>query len=114
VALLALAAPAWADEGPGEGWPWSAVGRVLTDDAGPCSGVLIEPRTVLTAGHCVARGSPWRAQPAGRLSVALAGTSYAVGNVRIAEQSPFAPDGAIGTVGRSAERLHRDQRIGGK
>jgi protease YdgD len=97
-ALLALATPAAADDRSNEDWPWSAVGRVLTDGTGPCSGVLIEPRIVLTVGHCVAGGSPWRAQPVGRLSVALAGTSYAVGNVRIAEQSPFAPDGAIGDL----------------
>jgi protease YdgD len=81
-----------------EAWPWSAVGRVLTDGAGPCSGVLIDPRTVLTVGHCVAGGRPWRAKPAERLSVVLDGTSYAVAAVRIADQSHFGPDGAIGDL----------------
>ncbi len=41
-------------------WPWSAVGRVLTDGGGPCSGVLVEPALVLTVGHCVAGGQDWR------------------------------------------------------
>ena len=81
-----------------DGWPWSAVGRVLTDGSGPCSGVLIEPRTVLTVGHCVAGGRPWRATATARLSVVLDGTSYAVAAVRIAEQSPFTPEGSIGDL----------------
>jgi protease YdgD len=98
VALLALAAPASADERPREGWPWSAVGRVLTDGAGPCSGVLIEPRTVLTVGHCVADASLWRATPAARLNVVLDGTSYTVAAVRIAGQSPFGAAGQIGDL----------------
>lgn len=69
---------------------------MLTDGAGPCSGVLIEPRLVLTAGHCVAAGRPWRAKPIERLTVKFDDESFAVAAARIAAQSPFAPDGAIG------------------
>ncbi|KIY95129.1 hypothetical protein MNEG_12831 [Monoraphidium neglectum] len=34
------------------GWPYTAVGQVLFKK-GSCSGVMIGPRSVLTAGHCV-------------------------------------------------------------
>ena len=34
------------------GWPFTAVGQVLFKK-GSCSGVMIGPRSVLTAGHCV-------------------------------------------------------------
>jgi hypothetical protein len=34
------------------GWPYSAVGQ-LTYNKGSCTGVMIGPRSVLTAGHCV-------------------------------------------------------------
>jgi protease YdgD len=99
-ALLLLCCPsvAAAEADRAEAWPWSAVGRVLRDGKGPCSGVLIEPRTVLTVGHCVAGGRPWRAKPAERLTVMLDGRVYAVATVRIADQSPFTPGGSIGDL----------------
>ena len=74
-------------------WPWSAVGRVLVDGGGPCSGVLVAPALVLTVGHCVAGGRDWRARPLDRLRVALGGREHAVASVRLDTASPFGPDG---------------------
>jgi len=34
-------------------WPWSAIGRVTQSSGGYCTGTLIAPDLVLTAGHCV-------------------------------------------------------------
>jgi len=82
----------------GAAWPWSAVGRVLRDGGGPCSGVLVAPRTVLTVGHCVATRRPWAPLPAERLSVRFADADHAVADVRLARASPFRPNGRLGPV----------------
>jgi hypothetical protein len=74
-------------------WPWSAVGRVLVDGGGPCSGVLVAPALVLTAGHCVAGGAEWQAHAPNRLRVELGGREHAVAAVRIDPVSPFGADG---------------------
>jgi hypothetical protein len=75
-------------------WPWSAVGRVLRDGQGPCSGVLVAPTVVLTVGHCVADRRGWRATP-DRLSFVLGRLSYGVAAVRLPAESPFDAGGAI-------------------
>jgi protease YdgD len=82
---------------PGQDWPWTAVGRVLIDGDGPCSGVLVAPRTVLTVGHCVAE-SGWQATPADRLSFALETRAHAVAAVRLSPRSPVTPEGKIEDV----------------
>lgn len=79
---------------PGNQWPWTSVGRVLIDGDGPCSGVLVAPRTVLTAGHCVT-GGDWRPRPTERISFTLETGTHAVASVRLAPRSPFGPDGKI-------------------
>ena len=34
-------------------WPWTAFGRVNRDGAGFCTGAMVAPDLVLTAGHCI-------------------------------------------------------------
>jgi protease YdgD len=97
VAALLAAAPLRADA---TADPIAAVGRVLRDGGGPCSGVLVAPRRVLTVGHCVARGRPWRAWEAARLSVVLGGRSYAVVAAHLPARGPFAEDGRLDDVAR--------------
>lgn len=101
LALLAalLAAAPTAVAAPSDGWPWSGVGRVLRDGKGPCSGVLIAPSLVFTAGHCVAERDPWKASAANRLSVVFKGERYRVAQVRVAPVSPFDEPGQLGAVG---------------
>jgi V8-like Glu-specific endopeptidase len=97
VALLAGAAKPVAAQT--DGWPWSAVGRVLRDGKGPCSGVLIGPALVFTVGHCVAQRDPWAAVAADRLGVVLDGERYRVAQARVAPASPFDEEGELGAVG---------------
>ena len=85
-----------------------AVGRVLTDGDGPCSGVLVAPRIVLTVGHCVA-GSGWQANPAERLSFALETGTHAVAAVRLSPSSPFTPDGKIADIRHDWALLELDE-----
>jgi V8-like Glu-specific endopeptidase len=47
------AKPTWGEFVDTKSWPWTAVGRVNMAGMGFCSGVLIAPRIVLTAAHCV-------------------------------------------------------------
>ena len=84
----------------GEAGPWSAVARVLRNGEGPCSGVLVAARTVLTVGHCVARRKPWRAVSPDGVIVRFDGVDHAVAAIRLAERSPFRPDGRLGPVAR--------------
>lgn len=51
-ALLSLGAPAVADATP---HPSAAVGVILVDGQGACSGTLVEPDVVITAAHCIER-----------------------------------------------------------
>lgn len=37
-------------------WPWTAVGRVNKSGAGHCTGTLVAPDLVVTAGHCLFNG----------------------------------------------------------
>lgn len=92
-AIAFYAAPAAPQ--PAADWPASAVGRVLIDEAGPCSGVLIEAARVLTVGHCVADRATWQPLPARRLTFVLDGTSHAVAKVRLPASSPFDGSGTI-------------------
>jgi protease YdgD len=75
-------------------WPSTAVGRVLIQGDGPCSGILVAPRIVLTVGHCVV-GAGWRARPTELLSFALETGEHTVTAVRLAPRSPLAADGTI-------------------
>jgi protease YdgD len=93
LASLGLALLLGAAGGAPPDWPWGAIGRVLVDGGGPCSGVLVAPARVLTVGHCVAGGPGWQAHAPGRLRVALGGREHAVASVRIDPTSPFGPDG---------------------
>jgi DNA repair protein RecN (Recombination protein N) len=60
---------------------------------------LIDPRTVLTVGHCVAGGRPWRAKPAERLSVEVdthlveLGLAHARLRVRVVGEAAPTPEG---------------------
>jgi len=98
VVVGVIAPAAVAQPGDVDAWPWAAVARVLRDGDGPCSGVLVAPRTVLTVGHCVARRNPWRAEAAARLSVRFGGAAFAVEAVRLARTSPFGADGALAAL----------------
>jgi protease YdgD len=95
---FATAASAMAEPADRDAWPWAAVGRVERNGGGPCSGVLVAARTVLTVGHCVARRGPWRAEAPERLAVRFGEQAYAVVAVRVAATSPYAPDGGIGPI----------------
>lgn len=45
-------------------YPWSAVGRINNGQGGYCSGVLVGPRTVVTAAHCLWNRKTRRPMPA--------------------------------------------------
>ncbi|MFP4126860.1 MAG: trypsin-like serine peptidase [Alphaproteobacteria bacterium] len=98
-ALLAALLAAGPVAASSDDWPWSGVGRVLRDGKGPCSGVLIDPSVVFTAGHCVAERDPWKAIAADRVSVVLNDARYRVADVRVAPLSPFDPSGQLGPIG---------------
>lgn len=83
---------------PGEGWPWHAVGRVLVDGRGPCSGVLVAPTVVLTVGHCVADGLSWQPLATSRLEVVLDDSRHGIGAIRLAPASPYTAEGRVGDV----------------
>ena len=95
---LATAAGATAEPADRDAWPWAAVGRVERNGGGPCSGVLVAARTVLTVGHCVARRGPWRAEEPERLAVRFGEQAYPVVAVRVAASSPYATGGRLGPV----------------
>ena len=93
LAVVGLALLLGAAGGQPPDWPWSAVGRVLTDGQGPCSGVLVTPALVLTVGHCVAGCPGWQPRALDRLRVELGGREHAVTAVRLDPAPPFGPDG---------------------
>lgn len=97
-AALTFAFDGAAQEVGADAGPWSAVARVLRNGKGPCSGVLVAERVVLTVGHCVARREPWRSVPPERLSVRFDEVDHAVTAVHLAKTSPFDGSGRIGPV----------------
>jgi protease YdgD len=64
--------------------PWSAVGRVLAEDGAACTGTVVGPRLVLTAGHCVGAGR-------GRIVYVPAGEPEAAVRAAVVRTSPASP-----------------------
>lgn len=94
--------------------PWSAIGRVNISGyraRGHCTGTLVAPDKVLTAGHCVLdpqTGAPFRAGRVHFLAGASRGAHVAHGRARCVQALPGAPvrGGAI-----SARSLSQDAAV---
>lgn len=69
---------------PGVSWPWAAIGRVSRANGGHCTGTLITPDMVLTAGHCVSDGDQRDLAPDSVTFAAgyRSGSQVALGRVR--------------------------------
>jgi hypothetical protein len=84
--VLIAGTPAWAVVGgdPAEGAIGQSLVMVLAEGGGACSGVVVAPRVVLTAGHCLSRRK----------------------QIRIYAPSPDAPAGAPHLIAPSASAVH--------
>lgn len=90
--------------------PWHALGRVQTELGGRCTGVMVGPRTVLTAAHClVSRTSGRFVQPRsvhfllgyhmGEWTARARVTAFVTGPDYVPRRGPAAADWALLTLG---------------